>query len=135
VTAAGFLVLAVILAALVVVAYLWWRDRRGAVSDAWKERAGANDGRADAAEKVAKDVAAAALERQRALEKRIRDEATERLAHPDRDARRRVQGRWQRTDDPGRADDQAAEGDALPDATAGGPGTGSAGNPKLRGRR
>jgi hypothetical protein len=135
VSAAGFAVLAVILAALVAVVVLWLRDRRGAVSDAWKERAGANDGRADAAEQVAADVAAAALERQRALEKRIRDEATERLAHPDRDARRRVQERWKRADDSAGADAQAAEGDAVPDATSSGPGTGSAGNPKLRGRR
>src|SRR5688572_20940603 len=132
---AGWIVVGLILASLATVAVLYLRDRRGAAESAWKERAGANDGRADAAEAVAEAVRATALERQRELEKRIRDEATERLAHPDRDARRRVQERWQRTDAAGRADAQAAEGDALPDTTSGGPGAGSAGNPKLRGRR
>jgi hypothetical protein len=136
VSAGGWIVIGLIALAIVAVIALELRDRRQkkAADSAWKERAGANDGRADAAEAVAEDVRAIALERQRALEKRIRDEATERLAHPDRDARRRVQERWQRADGAAGAHVEAPEGDAVPAPPSGGSGSGAAGNPKLRGR-
>jgi hypothetical protein len=135
VSAAGFAVLAVILAALVAVVVLWLRDRSGAVEGAWKERAGAEAMRANGAEKVADDVADMAGEQQAAVQKEIRDAATERMARPDGGARRRVQGGWKRADDADRTDVPAGDAAAVPDATSSGAGSGAAGNPKLRGRR
>jgi hypothetical protein len=128
---AGWIVVGLILLAVVAVVALELRDRRRAkaAESAWEERAGANDGRADAAEAVADKVAGDALERQRKLEKRIKDEDERRLADPDPRARRRVQAGWKRADDSSGADVPADSGDPLPDPAAGGSGAGTAGNP------
>ncbi len=134
-TAAGWAVIALILAALVAVVLLYLRDRRKAAESAWKERAKAEAVRADGAEKVADAVSDMAGEQQAAVQKEIRDAATERMARPDGGARRRVQDGWERAHDADRTDVPAGNAPALPDPAAGGAGAGSAGNPKLRGRR
>jgi hypothetical protein len=137
VSLAGWIVLGIIALAIVAVIALELRDRRQrkAAESAWKERADAEAVRAGGAEKVADAVTKMAGEQQAATQKEDRDAATERMARPDGGARRRVQGGWKRTDDADRTDVPAGDAPAVPDAAAGGAGSGATGNPKLRGRR
>jgi hypothetical protein len=80
----------------------------------WKERAGGEEARADAAESAMTKQAAIADERQRALEKELHDYAASVAAEPD--SRRRVQARW--AEQAREASGEIDRADTVPDGKA-----------------